>query len=92
MLANVLTKPIGGELFHSMARHLLSRHYLSNRGAKDNTSSNGADDKPELAAVTTKVIHGLAELSCSNQYPKKHDMTTKESESPHRHVKHTHSK
>jgi hypothetical protein len=57
MLADVLTKPIGGELFHSMVRRLLSRHYLSNRGAKDNTSSNGADGKPELAAVTAKVIH-----------------------------------
>jgi hypothetical protein len=92
MLADVLTKPIGGELFHSMVRRLLGRHYLSNRGAKDNTSSNGADDKPELAAVTAKVIHGLAELSCSNQYAKKHNVTPKESETTHTRVKHVHGK
>jgi len=50
---------------------------------KDNTSSNEADDKPELTAVTAEVIHGLTELSCSNQYTRKHDVTPKESESPH---------
>jgi hypothetical protein len=37
MFADVLTKPLGGELFHSIVKRILGMH-LNNWGAKENTS------------------------------------------------------
>ena len=38
MLADVLTKPLGGELFHNIVKRILGMH-LNNRGAKENASA-----------------------------------------------------
>jgi hypothetical protein len=39
MLANILTKPLGGELFHNIVKKVLGT-CLNNRGAEKNTSKN----------------------------------------------------
>jgi len=59
MIAQILTKPIGGEHFHNIAHEILGNHRYacsSNRGAKYNMS--GAT----VELVTTE----LAGMSCSN--------------------------
>jgi hypothetical protein len=54
MLADILTKPLGGEHFHTLVNHILGYFpYLNNRGAKKNTlriaesQSNDAGDSLE---------------------------------------------
>jgi hypothetical protein len=64
MLADLLTKPLGGELYHNLTQKLLGGHRyecLNNRGAK------GVQDfyEKQLASVEY-VVPALAELSCSN--------------------------
>jgi hypothetical protein len=60
MVADVLTKPLGGELFHAHVRTILGRHqpYQSNRGAKSKMKHSESDVG---LAVTLKG------LSCSDQ-------------------------
>ncbi len=43
MFADILTKPLGGELFHHIVKHILGL-YLSNRGAKRNTTTRQLED------------------------------------------------
>ncbi len=64
MLADVLTKPLIGEDFHSLVRLLLGRNnfqasYASNRGAK-NIMRNAAETVEQLTA-------GFSDLNCSHQ-------------------------
>jgi len=64
MLADVLTKPLIGEDFHSLVRLLLGRNnfqasYASNRGAK-NIMHNAAETIEQLTA-------GFSDLNCSHQ-------------------------
>jgi hypothetical protein len=63
MLADLLTKPLGGELYHNLTHKLLGGHQyecLNNRGAK------GVRDFYEKHSASVKnVAPALAELSCS---------------------------
>jgi hypothetical protein len=62
MSADILTKPLGGQLFHNMAEAILCKHrfkYLSNRGAKDKTPCQNA------TATIESVTPVSAALSCS---------------------------
>jgi len=67
MLADLLTKPLGGELYHTMMQRLLGGHRyecLNNRGAK------GKQDfcMKDSASIESKVPV-LAGLTCSNHTP-----------------------
>ena len=67
MLADVLTKPLSGEGFHTLVRLLLGRNkfqasYASNRGAKKNVAR-ATKDLGDLAAQLTT-------LNCSHQAAK----------------------
>jgi hypothetical protein len=60
MLADVLTKALGEQLFHDLVKAMLSKHHFphsSNRGAKRNVTA-----LSDVDAVTPE----LAKLSCSN--------------------------
>ena len=65
MLVDLLTKPLGGELYHSLRQKLLGGHCyecLNNRGAKGKSVSNIRN----LASVES-LVPALADLTCSNQ-------------------------
>jgi hypothetical protein len=89
MLEDVLTKPIGGELYHSQVHRLLGcQHYLINRGVKSNTSSETSETAATFGTPDdTEPTRALSKLSCSNQCLHKHDLKPKESELPQRHAK-----
>jgi hypothetical protein len=62
--ADLLTKPLGGELYHSPTQKLLGGHRyecLNNRGAKGKR-----DFCVKESASVEYVVPALAELSCSN--------------------------
>jgi hypothetical protein len=66
MLADMLTKPLGGECFHTMAHAILGNHRFAclNRGAKE-----------KMCCETIEfVMPALAGLSCSNhgEFTRKH--------------------
>jgi len=61
MLAYILTKPLGGELFHNIVKRVLGM-YLSNRGAKKNTSK-----VPSKRTISTHQLEDdMRGLNCSN--------------------------
>ena len=67
MLADVLTKPLGGEDFHSLVRLLLGRtkfqtSYASNRGAKK--------IMPRAAGTVEQLSAKMSDLNCSHQAAK----------------------
>jgi hypothetical protein len=67
MLADLMTKPLGGELYHTLMHRLLGGHRyacLNNRGAKGKQVSCVS----ELASVDS-VEPILADLTCSNHAP-----------------------
>jgi len=69
MLADLMTKPLGGELYHTLTHRLLRGHRyacLNNRGAKGKQAS----CVNELASVGSVVpILVLQYLACSNHAP-----------------------
>jgi hypothetical protein len=61
MLADILTKPLGGELFHNIVKRVLGM-YLSNRGAKKNMSV----VPTKRTIMPPQLEDDMRNLNCSN--------------------------
>jgi hypothetical protein len=70
MLADILTKPLGGEQYHNLVNQILGYFpYLNNRGAKKNMVQN--------TTSVTDVSESLRQMTCSN-----HENRRKHKEEP----------
>jgi hypothetical protein len=68
MLADLLTKPLGAELYHTLTQRILGGHRydcLSNRGAKEKLTSADKVGMSNSASVES-VTQVLSDLTCSN--------------------------
>jgi hypothetical protein len=69
MIADVLTKPLSGEGFHSLVRLLLGRtkfqtSYASNRGAKNKVARTASEAEVDVRDLAQQ----MSTLDCSHQH------------------------